>query len=818
MQFVMRGVLQTGVATLDTGLKDIDVAVVNGVVHVYATSGRNGGLSGFTIGPTGEVSVTVQHLFAPSVTAAVSDTVTLEQVNGVARLFYASNDQGLSGFSVNANGSLGAATSLSWTQGASSMGSGDWMQASADLSDRQIAGFPGAYDCAQIISLDSVTMGTTQFVVTTCVAKNGVTVFGTNPTTGALSPVSGMGADEGLGIQAPTAMQVVELGGQSFVVLAAAGTDSLSVMRLTPTGGLEPTEHLLDNASTLFRDVQALGSVTIGEHAFVVAGGSDNGLTLFRLTPEGRLVFIDTLADTGQTSLHSVSTIRLVAEGGILHVFAGSQNDAGMTHLTVDVSALGQNLRGTTGADRLTGGAGHDLLLGVGADDTLDGGGGDDVLISTGGGSVLTGGNGADIFVIRDGGGQVRITDFRPGVDRLDLTDLPMLRDVAQLRVSATGNGATIEYRANVIQIVSDTAQPLTLTDLFPNGLQGGDHIPFVPLADDPGPGVVLTGTEGRDLIEGTALSDTLSGGIGRDTILGGDGNDLIDGGAQHDEIRVTGGNNQIFGGAGRDIIWGADDGDYIDGGTGVDWIYAGEGNDTIIGGGGRDVIYARGGDDHITMSDTNSFVHGQRGRDTIIGGAGDDQLYGGADDDSLSGGGGVDILSGWTGNDIMDGGAGNDWLWGEWGDDFMRGGDDNDLMWGGDGNDTVRGDWGDDLLDGGNGNDAINGGPGADTIRGSAGTDYIWGGSEADLFIFRPGTGDMRLMDVSASDGDIVRLSQALWTSAGTLTVEDVIATYGRVDGNGHVVLDFTAHGDAVITFSGHGSFATLQDVLQVT
>ena len=49
-------------------------------------------------------------------------------------------------------------------------------------------------------------------------------------------------------------------------------------------------------------------------------------------------------------------------------------------------------------------------------------------------------------------------------------------------------------------------------------------------------------------------------------------------------------------------------------------------------------------------------------------------------------------------------------------------------------------------------------------------------------------------------------------------LTVEDVIATYGRVDGNGHVVLDFTAHGDAVITFSGHGSFATLQDVLQVT
>ena len=792
--------------------------VVNGVVHVYATSGRNGGLSGYTISSNGEVSVTVSHLFAPNQTAAVADSIALEQGPGGPRLFFASDDQGLTGFSVNANGTLGTQETLGWSQGPASMSGGAWMQATADLSDRQISQFPGSYDCAQIIALESATVGGAQFVVTTCHATNGATVFAVNPTTGALTPTASMGAEDGLGIHAPTALQVVQSGGQSFVVLAAAGTDSITVMRLTATGALEPTEHLLDNGSTLFRDVQAMDAITIGDHAFVVAGGSDNGLSLFLLTPEGRLVLLDTLADTAQTSLHSVSSIRLVVEDGTLHIFAGSQNDAGLSHLALDVSNLGVTRLGTQAAEVLNGTSGHDLLQSVGGNDTLVGGAGDDVLIARAGGTVMTGGTGADVFVIRNESGTTAITDFRAGIDRLDLTDLPMLRDVAQLRVISTGNGATIEYRGHLIQIVSETRQPLSVQDLFPEGLVGGDHIPYIPLIEDPGPGVTLTGTAGRDLLQGTDLSDTLSGGSGRDTILGGDGNDVIDGGAQHDEIRVTAGANQIFGGFGRDSIWGGIDGDYIDGGPGVDWIFSGAGNDTVYGGGGRDVVFAGDGDDWVQLSDGNSVAHGQRGRDTLIGGAADDQLYGGADDDSLSGGAGNDALMGWTGDDFLDGGAGNDMLFGDWGDDLLSGGNDNDSIWGGDGNDTVRGDWGNDLLDGGEGNDVVNGGPGRDTIRGSAGTDFIWGGSEADLFVFRPGTGDMRLMDVSAADGDVVRLSQALWSSADPLTEAQVIDTYGRFDANGNVVLDFSAHGATVLTFVGIDSFADLQNVLSVT
>ena len=78
---------------------------------------------------------------------------------------------------------------------------------------------------------------------------------------------------------------------------------------------------------------------------------------------------------------------------------------------------------GTEENDVLTGTAGNDFISGNGGDDTINGYGG-----SVGELDILTGGAGADTFVIdmasyayADDGYAV-ITDFQPGIDRLDLT------------------------------------------------------------------------------------------------------------------------------------------------------------------------------------------------------------------------------------------------------------------------------------------------------------------------------------------------------------------------------------------------------------
>ncbi len=77
------------------------------------------------------------------------------------------------------------------------------------------------------------------------------------------------------------------------------------------------------------------------------------------------------------------------------------------------------------GDDRVYGGSGKDLLEGGSGNDTLLGGSGDDILIGGEGADSLTGGSGSDTFVfrlLREAGDT--ITDFRIGVDALDLRNL----------------------------------------------------------------------------------------------------------------------------------------------------------------------------------------------------------------------------------------------------------------------------------------------------------------------------------------------------------------------------------------------------------
>lgn len=79
-------------------------------------------------------------------------------------------------------------------------------------------------------------------------------------------------------------------------------------------------------------------------------------------------------------------------------------------------------LDGGAGADTLAGGGGDDVLLGGDGKDSLSGGAGADMLMGGAGADTLTGGAGADtFFFVKDdaGGGADRITDFELGTDRL---------------------------------------------------------------------------------------------------------------------------------------------------------------------------------------------------------------------------------------------------------------------------------------------------------------------------------------------------------------------------------------------------------------
>ncbi|EGR0525814.1 VWA domain-containing protein [Vibrio cholerae] len=107
-------------------------------------------------------------------------------------------------------------------------------------------------------------------------------------------------------------------------------------------------------------------------------------------------------------------------------------------------------LFGQGGNDWLDGGVGKDTLYGGSGNDTLIGGEGNDILIGGLGDDILTGGSGEDLFKWVNGdldGSRDRITDFKIGEDKIDLSDLfvnPSDQDVmellANIKLTVQGN------------------------------------------------------------------------------------------------------------------------------------------------------------------------------------------------------------------------------------------------------------------------------------------------------------------------------------------------------------------------------------------
>jgi hypothetical protein len=125
--------------------------------------------------------------------------------------------------------------------------------------------------------------------------------------------------------------------------------------------------------------------------------------------------------------------------------------DAGNGNDTLDGGADNDTLRGGNGNDVMGGGDGNDTLDGGNGNDSMNGGAGIDTLLGGNGldilnggagNDVLTGGNDADQFVFTDLGGNDRVTDFKRGADKLDVSGIDAVAGGADNAFAFIGSGA----------------------------------------------------------------------------------------------------------------------------------------------------------------------------------------------------------------------------------------------------------------------------------------------------------------------------------------------------------------------------------------
>lgn len=645
-------------------ITDLEVITLNGLTHLYSSTRYDGVLRQWNIaGPT--LAIDESLAFDGSDLAGGAGGITVISLGvGDGILVGGSADGALQTVQLGRDGSFGAATPLDMlpdtfdsfqygatitladgtqaTYGALAGASGLGMlrfTSDGNLIDHAIlqGGPPGS--TAQIADTAIATVNGANFVLTISGRTNAITAR-TIDEAGIIVSETSIGADAGLWISAPTALETLTLGGVTYTIVAAAGSNSLSVVEIGDDGNMIVRDHILDARETRFGGVTALEVIEAGGKTYVIAGGADDGVSVFLLLEGGLLVHRAVIEDTDDFGLDNISALAARERAAGIDIFVSSSSEPGVTQLLLETGPAGITETATFAGGLLSGTSGNDILQGHDGNDVLNAGQGDDILRDGLGSDVMSGGAGADLFVLTADGMTDTITDFSIGEDKIDLSLWPMLRDISQLFITVQDDGMRITYGDEVLYVQSAVGTPIDYRLLSSNDLIGASRLPFNLTPGFPGPATPTP-----------VIGDLPSA---PPTDQGGPNNALTpfqliaagNLGSLRDIFDVPGGSDNGM------MISGSDSAETLNGSDQFDLIFAGGGNDVANGLGGDDTLFGRDGDDTLSGDD---------GADTLLGGTG-------ADD--LSGGNGQDILNGGADDDILDGGAGDDILFGDAGAD----------------------------------------------------------------------------------------------------------------------------------------------------
>lgn len=801
-----------GPVNLLSGITDLEIIQVGGVTRLYAATRAGGGITALNVGA--QMTLIDQEVTATNSVLPAPARLDLATLNGQASLIVmGASMPRMCGYRLGADGSIGVAVGISNSppgvvaaQTQVVVG-GTTLQYVSTYGQSSIQCLRLAAN-GEMVAVATLTLGPNQqgiditalttlqsggetFLAATSRDDDAIMLFRVGAT-GTLQQTVRIGAGGGLGINDPSDVRTVEMGGVSYLLVASGATSSLSVLAVQPDGSLLVTDHVGDTLDTRFQGVQTLATVKVGDRVFVLAGGGDDGLNLFTLLPDGKLLLLATQLQVPGMGLHNITAIRAIEVAGVIEVFVAGEG-LGITRLRLDPGALSPKQVGGALNDTLTGGTSGDVLSGGAGQDCLDGGSGNDILIDGTGADTLSGGAGSDIFVLTQDGADDTILDYQAGIDRLDLTGWGRIYSVDALSLVQTATGVIITYLNEVLVIQSSNGQPIDPSAFLSSDLFGLWHI---------GSDAAVAGLR----LDGIPEVETLQGGAGDDVLVGSTGADLLDGGAGFDYVDYTAssGSQRI------DLLF-----PELNTGLAIgDRHISIEG---VIGSQGPDNIRGTLGDNILRGEGNVDYLFGRRGDDVLDGGIGDDVLLGGLGADTLTGSTGRDraqysesttaLLIDLAFAHLNSGEAAGDVYFSI---EDLAGSAFDDRLFGDGYANQLFGRDGADYLQGKAGNDYLNGGARADTLDGGSGNDSLRGGTHADTFVFNAGR-DL-VEDFRLSDLDRLLLEDGLY--GGGLSADQVVSAYATVVGSSVV---FTFSTDATLTLQGISSLAGLADAMDL-
>ena len=412
--------------------------------------------------------------------------------------------------------------------------------------------------------LDVFTAEGTEYALVSFGSANALSLFELQ-SGGTFAHVQDLEAGDGLWIDSPGALaSITGLDGETYVILASSGTNSLTVLQLED-GELVPVDHRIDGLGTRFNDASFVQTFEVGGRPYVVAAGSDMGLTVFGLIPGGSLVEVGSVAATAETPINGIMDLEVIAQANGARFVIATQAAPYIVEFEMTFDAPGITQTGGASSDNLSGSAGDDWLFGGAGNDTIDGGAGDDLITDGSGEDSLIGGSGADVFQLALDGSGDTIADFDPEEDIIEITGIPVGNlDLVDLKIRWWGIEITIE--GELFSVYSAAGGGIPCSDILGGALIFSEAISTDPADfpnDAPGDGseggsalgpTMLIGPPPEDQssptvpnVEAAASFELLS--LGADTVISTPGGQALDARGGNDSVRGQSGEDIFFGG-----------------------------------------------------------------------------------------------------------------------------------------------------------------------------------------------------------------------------------------------------------------------------
>lgn len=478
------------------GVSDMAFAVIGGQDFLLVAAEADGAITSFNVSANLVPQLIDTQSFTDTSGTLAVGQLTLTEVDGVPTLLpsakfddnvatYTIDDTGnisnpmpqpqggntVSPFTVTHSVIVGDKTYLYAAERGVSGIASYWMQP-GDSFSAKVSYAASSFDFfGDVAAFASVPVGAATYLFTASAFDAGLNSFSVGAN-GGLELIDSVAPSEASGFSLPQALETVALNGQAYLLMASAGTNSITSYVVGNDGTLTETDHLIDTTNTRFQDAGVLESFTYDDRGFILAAGSDDGLTLLEISTRGTLSVLAVLADDFNTTLNNITDIEVAILGTEIHAFVSSGVENGFTQIKINIDNNGITVIGTAAHDTLNGTAQNDTLVGFDGSDRLYGGNGNDLMVDGTGRDHFFGGVGVDIFQFEPDNTLDLIRDYEVGIDKIDLSFLGAAASMEDLNITGRSFGAVIiagteEIRITTIDNTQLNAQDFVADDFI---------------------------------------------------------------------------------------------------------------------------------------------------------------------------------------------------------------------------------------------------------------------------------------------------------------------------------------------------------------